>query len=361
MPEEIIESFSVKRLQVLDESGDLDASLAPALSDEDIKKIYELLILARAYDERARSLQREGRMGTYASILGQEASQVGSAFALDKTDWIFPSFRESGVFIAMGYPLYMLYQAWGGDERGFITPEGLNILPICVPVGTHLPHAVGAAMAAKYMANKYGGHKIAVVTYFGDGGTSKGDFHEAMNMAGVSKAPVVFICQNNQWAISVPREKQSASKTLAQKAFAYGFEGVQVDGNDVFAVYRATSEAVRKAREGGGPTMIECCTYRMGDHTTADDWTRYRTADEVETWKKKDPILRLRLFMEKKGLWSEDYQKEVDEKSKAAIDDAVSRYESVLPIGQEEIFKFTYRELPARLLKQMREASDAGP
>lgn len=350
MPERIIESFNIKRLDILDENGNVDESLTPSLSDSEIKRIYELLILSRTFDHHALSLQREGRMGTYASILGQEASQIGSAFAIKKSDWIFPSFREMGVYITMGYPIHMLFQYWSGDERGMKCPDDLNIFPLAVPVGTQVPHAVGAAMAAKYKKDK-----VAVVCYFGDGGTSKGDFHEGFNMAGVFKLPVVFICQNNQWAISVPREKQTASKTLAQKAFAYGFEGVQVDGNDVFAVYKATKEALDKARTGGGPTFIECFTYRMGDHTTADDASRYRSKEEVEAWKVKDPILRLKLFMERNGLWTEQYQKEVDEKAKAVVDEAVKKEEAIEHPKPEDMFKYTYESQTTRQIRQIRE------
>lgn len=350
MPEKILESYSIKYIQVLDEKGDFDKSLMPFLSDSEIKKIYELLILSRTFDSRALSLQREGRIGTYASILGQEASQVGSAFAIQRSDWIFPSFREMGVYITMGYPIYMLFQYWSGDERGMRCPDDLNIFPLCVPVGTQVPHAVGAAMAAKYKKDI-----VAVVCYFGDGGTSKGDFHEGFNIAGVFKLPVVFICQNNQWAISVPRERQTASKTLAQKAFAYGFEGIQVDGNDVFAVYKATKDALDKARDGGGPTFIECFTYRMSDHTTADDASRYRSKEEVEAWRSKDPIFRLKLFMEKNGLWTELYQKEVEEKAKMIVDEAVRKEESIEPPSPEDMFRYTYQGLTHRHLRQMRD------
>lgn len=348
MPEKVIESFSVKRLDILDERGDVDESLMPPLSDQDVFKMYELLILSRTYDHYALSLQREGRLGTFPSILGQEASQIGSAFAVEKTDWVFPSFREMGVYITLGYPMHMLFQYWIGDERGFRIPDELNIFPLCVPVGTQIPHAVGAAMAAKYR-----GDKIAVITYFGDGGTSEGDFHEGFNIAGVFKLPVVFICQNNQWAISVPREKQTASKTLAQKAFAYGFEGIQVDGNDVFAVYKATKEALEKAKKGNGPSFIECFTYRMSDHTTADDASRYRPKEEMEAWKQRDPILRLKLFMEKKGLWTEQYQKDVEEKSKTLAGDTIKAAESIGPPNPRDMFIYTNGTLSQRQLRQM--------
>lgn len=350
MPERIIKSFDVRHLSILDEKGDVDAALMPSLSDSDIKKIYELLVLSRTFDHHALSLQREGRMGTYASILGQEASQIGSAFAIEKSDWIFTSFREMGVYITMGYPMHMLFQYWSGDERGMKTPDDLNIFPLCVPVGTQVPHAVGAAMAAKYKKDK-----TAVICYFGDGGTSEGDFHEGFNMAGVFKLPVVFICQNNQWAISVPRERQTASKTLAQKAYAYGFEGIQVDGNDVFAVYKAVKEALDKARDGNGPTFIECFTYRMSDHTTADDTSRYRSKEDVEKWKAKCPVLRLRLFMEKKGLWSQKYEDEVMKNAKERIDEAVKMEESIEHPKLEDMFKYTYEELTQRQARQIKD------
>lgn len=347
MPERIIDSFSVRRLDVLDEKGDADIALMPSMSEAYIRRMYELMVLSRTFDRFALDLQREGRLGTYASVLGQEASQIGSAFAIEKTDWIFPSFREMGVYITMGHPLQMLFQYWSGDERGIRPPDDLNIFPLCIPVGTQLPHAAGAAMAVKYRKDR-----IAVIAYFGDGGTSKGDFHEAFNLAGAFKLPVVFICQNNQWAISVPRDRQTASKTLAQKAYAYGFEGVQVDGNDIFAVYKATDEALKKARDGGGPTFIECFTYRMSDHTTADDAARYRTKEEVEAWKPKDPLLRLKLFMEKNSLWTEEYQEDVEEEAKASVSDAVKLAESMAPPGPEDMFAYTYETLTLRQKRQ---------
>ncbi|MBI5893347.1 MAG: pyruvate dehydrogenase (acetyl-transferring) E1 component subunit alpha [Deltaproteobacteria bacterium] len=349
MTENIIEKFEVKYLQILNENGEADLSLMPKLSDDEIKRLFELLTISRKFDEMALNLHAEGRLGTYASILGQEASQIGSAFAIEKTDWVFPSFREMGVYITMGYPIYKLFQYWTGDERGASTPEGLNIFPICVPVGTQIPHAVGAAFAAKIK-----GHKIAAVAYFGDGGTSKGDFHEAFNIAAVYKLPVVFICQNNQWAISLPREKQTASKTIAQKAFAYGFEGIQVDGNDVFAVYKAAKDAIEKAKAGNGPTFIECFTYRLADHTTADDAARYRSNEEVENWKAKDPLLRLRLFMQKKGIWNQKYEDDAVKMAKEKVDEAVKMEENAEPPKPEDVFRYTYSELTQRQIKQMK-------
>ena len=355
MPRTVIETFSVTRLDILDVEGNADEALMPPLSRDDIIRLYELLILSRTFDDRALSLQREGRIGTYPSILGQEAAQVGSAYALEKSDWVFPSFRETGMHVTMGYPLPLLFQYWSGDERGLACPEGLNILPVSVSVGTHIPHAVGVAMAARYRKDR-----IAVVAYFGDGATSKGDFHEGFNMAGVFRLPLVFICQNNQWAISVPLARQTAAATLAQKALAYGFEGIQVDGNDVFAVYAATRQALERARNGGGPTFIECFTYRLSHHTTADDADRYRSAAEVKEWKKRDPLERLRLYMNKRGFWSEGYQRELDERARGIIDAAVRTAESAAPPQRRDIFVTVFDQRTPRQTRDMEEVKDAG-
>jgi len=350
MPDEILESFSVRRLRILDESGAADAALMPDLSDAEIRRLHELMVLVRTFDERALALQREGRLGTYPPHLGQEAAQVGSAFALQSDDWVFPSFREMGVHLTRGYPIHQLYQYWAGDERGLQTPPGLNIFPVCVSVGTHVPHGVGAAMAARYRRDP-----IAVCVYFGDGATSKGDFHEGMNLAGTFRLPVVFICQNNHWAISVPLSRQTGAATLAQKALAYGFDGIQVDGNDIFAVYRATREALDKARSGGGPTFIECLTYRVADHTTADDAARYRPPAEVEQWRQRDPLLRLERFMARRGLWDEAVGKRTKEEAVALVDAAVRTMEELPPPAAADMFAFTGASRSRRLARQQEE------
>ena len=352
MPEEIIANFSVRRLSILDETGKADESLMPQLTEAELRRMYEAMVLARTFDERAVALQREGRLGTYPPIVGQEAAQIGSALALTPAEWIFPSFREMGVHLTLGYPAVQLLQYWTGDERGQKAPEGLNIFPFCVAVGSQIPHAVGAALAVRYRRDP-----IAVVTFFGDGATSKGDFHEGFNMAGVFRLPLVFICQNNQWAISVPLKGQTASASLAQKAIAYGFEGVQVDGNDIFAVYRATREALDKARGGGGPTFIECLTYRMADHTTADDAGRYRSAEEVALWRARDPILRLERYLAPRGLWSEQAGAEVKERARQVIDAAVGEMEKVPPPAPAELFEATAAELSPRQAAQQKGAS----
>ena len=348
MPKTPLETFRVEWLQILDEEGNCDEELRPSLDNEQVKKLYEWMVLARTFNEKAFKLQREGRLGTYASILGQEAAQVGSAYALRPADWMFPAFREPGASFVRGLPMRMIFQYWAGDERGSQIPEGLNDFPISIPVATQIPIAVGVALAAKAR-----GDPIAVMAYMGDGATSKGDFHEGLNFAGVFSAPVVFVCQNNQWAISVPRARQSASKTLAQKAIAYGFPGIQVDGNDIFAVYGAANEALERARAGQGPTLIECLTYRLGDHTTADDASRYRSRDEVEHWKSKDPIERLRRHLERIGLWNKSYDQAVRSEAKAKVETAVQEEESVSPSDPLDMFRFTYQDLPVHLKEQM--------
>ena len=349
MPKKTVKNFTVERLQILDEQGVCDEDLCPDLTDTQIRNLYEWMILARTFDEKAFKLQREGRLGTYASILGQEAAQVGSAMALQSSDWMFPAFREPGASFVRGLPLRMILQYWSGDERGSIIPKGQNDFPITIPVSTQIPVGAGAAWGAKFK-----GDKIAVLVYFGDGATSKGDFHEGLNLAGVLSLPVVFFCQNNHWAISVPLKRQTASETLAQKALAYGFPGIQVDGNDVFAVYSATDEALKRARAGKGPTFIEAVTYRIGDHTTADDATRYRSDAEVEEWKKKDPIDRLIKYMATKGLWDETYGQSVVAHAREQVEAAVKEQEATPPPDPADIFKHTFRELPEDLAEQMK-------
>ncbi|MBI5469270.1 MAG: pyruvate dehydrogenase (acetyl-transferring) E1 component subunit alpha [Deltaproteobacteria bacterium] len=350
MPKDVIERFELEFLQIINEQGVFDSALLPPFKDPDFKKIFETMVLVRTFNQRALSLQREGRIGTYASILGQEASQIGSALALEDGDWIFPSFRESGVFISRGYPMWMLYRYWMGDERGMKAPEGMNIFPMSVPVGTHLPHATGAAFAMKHRGDK----KVAAV-YFGDGGSSRGDFHEALNLAGVFKAPVIFLLQNNQWAISVPRARQSAAKTLAQRAFGYGVPGIQVDGNDLMAVYSATKEAVDRARRGDGPTLIECYTYRLDDHTTSDDASRYRNKEDVEEWRKKEPMIRFRLFLEKKGLWTKEYEEDVLRKALEAVDREIEAAEKYPAPDPADIIRYTNSELTQTQKRELEE------
>jgi pyruvate dehydrogenase E1 component alpha subunit len=348
MPRTIAKDFRIEWLQILDEHGNCDQSLRPSLTDQQIKKLYEELVFARTFDEKAFKLQREGRLGTYASILGQEAAQVASAFALEPGDWMFPSFREPGASFVRGLPPRMILQYWAGDERGSNIPEGQNDFPITIPVGTQIPIGAGAAWGAKLR-----GDKIAVLVYLGDGATSKGDFHEGLNLAGVFSLPVVFFCQNNQWAISVSLTRQTSAQTLAQKAIAYGFPGIQVDGNDAFAVYKATHEALARARAGGGPTFIEAVTYRIGDHTTADDASRYRSKETVEQWKKKDPIDRLIRYMISQGLWDEAYGQQTTANARARVEAAVEELQAIAPPQPKDMFRFIFQEMTEELREQM--------
>jgi pyruvate dehydrogenase E1 component alpha subunit len=350
MPEKNIKTFEVKFLQVIDEHGRVDEALLPPLSDEELLSAYRAMVFARAFNHMALDLQREGRIGTYASILGQEASQTGSALALADGDWIFPSFRETGVFLTRGYPAWRMYRYWMGDERGMEAPEGQNIFPMSVPVGSQITHAVGAAMAMNIK-----GDKNVAVTYFGDGGSSRGDFHEGLNFAGVFKAPVIFLCQNNQWAISLPRSRQTAAETIAQRAAGYGIPGIQVDGNDVLAVYRATAEAAKRARSGEGATLIECYTYRLDDHTTADDSSRYRSEEEVKKWEAREPLKRYRKFLTERGLLTEDLEKTIDQEVDAKVKTAVKEAEAFSAPEPADIIKYTSAELSRRQKRELRD------
>ena len=348
MVKKVLKEFNVEYLQILDENGSCDEALMPKLSNDEIKKIYEMLVLTRVFDQKAFNMQRQGRLGTYIQFKRQEACQVGSAMALEDKDFIFPMYRNSALLIARKHPLVQVFQYWGGDERGSISPQNVNNFPIAIPVGTQTVHAAGAAFAAKLQ-----GKKQVSAVYFGDGATSKGDFHEAMNFAGVFQVPAVFICENNQYAISVPRAKQTHSETIAQKAIAYGIEGIQVDGMDVFAVYKAAKDAVDKARSGKGPTLIECYTYRMADHSTSDDASKYRTKEELELWAKKDPIERLEKYMRKKGLLDDAYKNNVLTKSQEAVEKAVTEFEKLPPPDPKDIFKYVFAEMTQQQKEEM--------
>ncbi|MBI2647541.1 pyruvate dehydrogenase (acetyl-transferring) E1 component subunit alpha [Candidatus Woesearchaeota archaeon] len=350
MPKKLIKEFKVEYLQILDENGNCDESLMPNLSNEQIKNMYKMLVLIRVFDQKAFNMQRQGRLGTYIQFKGQEACQIGSALALEDNDFIFPMYRNSGLLIARKHPIVQVLQYWGGDERGLRSPDNINNFPISIPVGTQTVHAVGAAIAAKLR-----GTKQIALTYFGDGATSKGDFHEAMNFAGVYQAPVIFICENNQFAISVPRKNQTKAETIAQKAIAYGFEGIQVDGMDVFAVYKATKEAVEKARNGNGPTLIECFTYRMCDHSTSDDATKYRTKEEFEFWQKKEPIDRLEKYMRKKALLDDTYKENILKQSQEIIEKAVTGFEKLPAPEPQDIFKYVFAEMTQQQKEEMEE------
>jgi pyruvate dehydrogenase E1 component alpha subunit len=353
MPKEIVAKFQVSYLQVLDESGKVDRKLEPKLSAAQLKELFRLMILERTFDETALNMQREGRIGTYAQSLGEEACHVGPAFAMKKEDWFVPSYREHGAFLARGVPMKNLFIHWGGSEDGNKMPEGQRNMTVAIPVGTHLLHAVGIAWAAKMRKEK-----IASLVFFGDGATSTGDFHEAMNFAGVFEIPTVFFCRNNEYAISLPRTCedtagcQTRAQTLAQKAIGYGFEGMVVDGNDVLACYVATKQALEKAYAGKGPTMIEALTYRMGAHTTADDPTRYRSQKEIEAWKKKDPIERFRKYLKAKKMWTAAWEKKIVQEAQQEVRQAIEEYEKHQP-KPEDMFTNVFATIPPHLKEQM--------
>ncbi|MDY6769113.1 MAG: pyruvate dehydrogenase (acetyl-transferring) E1 component subunit alpha [Candidatus Nanohaloarchaea archaeon] len=347
---DFIQEPDVERFQVLDADGEIvDEYAVPALSDDELLELYRYMVLGRVADEKCLKLQRQGRLGTYASCRGQEATQVGSAYALQDRDWMLPSFRELPVWPIRDLPLSDLIVYWQGDERGQQIPEQNNDFLVAVPVGTQVPHAAGIAWASKKLDED-----AATLVYFGDGATSEGDFHEGLNFAGAFSLPAVFLCQNNQYAISFPREKQTAADTLAQKAIGYGIEGIQVDGNDVLAMYAATERALEKARDGN-PVLIEAYTYRLEDHTTADDASRYRDEDEVEEWEEKDPIDRFETYLKEEGVLDDETVEEVQQEAEERVDEAVEEAESMEEPALEDMFAYMYDEMPPRLENQLEE------
>lgn len=326
-----------------------DGSLAgdPPVSMEETRRLFAAMVAARTYDHKGTALQKQGRLATYASFLGQEAAQVGATAVLQPDDWVVATYRDAAAMWMQGYPWINLFLGRTGDERGGSPPEGVNVLPPSITVGAHMIHAVGLAWAERQL----GRDRIAM-TFFGDGATSEGDFHEAMNFAGVYGIPVVFVCQNNQYAISTPRHRQTASATLAQKADAYGMPGVQVDGNDLFAVAAAAGQAAARARSGDGPTMIEAVTFRVGPHTTADDPGRYRQAAEEDEWRELDPIDRVRRYLEQEGEWSEEWEQDVAAEAAADIEAAIGEAEALEPFGPAEIFDGMYAHPTPQLRRQ---------
>ena len=302
---------------------------------------YRAMVLARAFDLKAVSLQRTGRLGTYAVALGQEAVGVGIASAMREEDVLLPSYRDNAALLWRGVKMEEILLYWGGDERGNRSSGPAHDFPYCIPVGSQAPHAAGVAYAFKFRKQP----RVAVCL-FGDGATSKGDVWEVMNFAGVHKLPLVFVANNNQWAISVPLKLQTASETLAQKAIAAGFAGEQVDGNDVIAVRAAAEEAIAAARSGEGPRFIEAITYRLGDHTTADDAGRYRPPEEVQGHWKEEPIVRLRAYLVSKRVWGKAEEEQLVSECQQRVDAAVERYLTVGPRTPETMFDRLYAELP---------------
>jgi 2-oxoisovalerate dehydrogenase E1 component alpha subunit len=347
----------VDALRVIRDDGSTDPRLDPKLSEEEAVRLYRGMSLQRILDNRMLALQRQGRIGFYGPSLGQEAAIVGAAIAMEPEDWIVPQYREPGAALIRGMPLKeLLCQLIGNDEdpvKGrqmpchYVYRKG-NYLSISSPVGTQLPHAVGIAWAMRLRREHH-----AVLVFFGDGATSTADFHTAMNFAGVVQAPTVFLCNNNQWAISVPVAKQTASETLAQKATAYGFDGIRIDGMDALAVFRATRDAGAKARAGHGPTMIEAVTYRLGPHSSSDDPSRYRDEAEVASWRARDPIARFRRYLEHAGWWDDGREARLEQEIGDDISRAVQEAERARPPALETLFTDVYAELPPHLREQM--------
>jgi pyruvate dehydrogenase E1 component alpha subunit len=333
--------------QVIGTDRDVDG-----LGPERLVEIWRHMRLMRAFDERAVALQRQGRLGTYPIFWGQEGIQVGSAYAARLDDWIFPSYREGAIGLVRGQRPAEILHYWRGHPAGFWDPHELHVAPICVPIATHIPHAVGAAWAAKLRRRDQ-----ASLVYFGDGATSEGDFHEGMNLAGVLKAAVVFVCTNNQWAISTPIRRQTAAVELVDKAAGYGMPGVRVDGDDVLAVYEATRDALVLARDGGGPTFIEAVTYRVAPHGTADDPDVYQDRVERESHKAHECLRIFREYLEARGLVDAEAEEAMDGDIRDRLLRAVAEVEAAPPGGVEDLFGRQYAAPHPELARQREEFS----
>jgi len=344
--EENFETF-----RILDEKGEVvNKDAMPDLSDEELTELMRRLVYTRIWDQRAISLNRQGRLGFYAPVAGQEASMIGTQFALDKDDWILPGYRDIPQMVFHGFPLYKAFLFSRGHITGGKIPEGVNVLMPQIIIGAQIIQAAGVALGLK----KSGKEQVAI-TYTGDGGSSQGDFYEGMNFAGAFKAPAIFVVQNNRFAISTPVEKQSMAKTIAQKAVAAGINGIQVDGMDVLAVYAATKQA-RVEALNGVPTLIETLTYRYGPHTLAgDDPTRYRTKDMDDEYQAQDPLIRFRAFMEAKGLWNEDKENEVIEQAKADVKEALAQADKEPKQKVTDFINVMAEKLPQNLQEQLDE------
>ncbi len=338
----------IERISILDEKGNFDEKLGKGLiPDADLVKLYEAMVSCRQLDQVAFRLQRSGRMGTYPQNMGQEATSLGAAYALNKNDWLVTCYRENCGLFWRGVPMESILLHWMGDERGNAMPRPHHATPIAVPIGTQMLHATGLAWAAKYR-----GQKQIACTFFGDGASSEGDFHEACNFASNLKIPVVFVCQNNFWAISTPSKINSAAPTFAQRGLSYGMPCLQCDGNDLFATVHTMQKSVEYTRSTGLPCFVEMVTYRLGDHTTADDASRYRDKDEVEAWRGRDPILRLRKHMVARKLWDDAREAALAERVEHENMEAVARAEGIVAPDRSDFFNAMYAEIPQDLVVQ---------
>ncbi len=354
-----VAQFEVSYTQFLNEQGELVDTLPPIANDHSaLKKLYEVMVLTRTFDKKAITLQRTGKMGTYAPINGQEAISTAIGHAMKPEDVFVPYYRDYAAQLQRGVKMSEILSFWGGDERGSKFACNSKDLPICVPIASQCLHATGVAFAFKYRQQA----SVAVVC-IGEGGTSEGDFYEAINVAGTWNLPVVFVVNNNQWAISVPRDKQTATQTIAQKAIAAGFTGQQVDGNDILATRQIIGDAIEKARRGEGPTLIEALSYRLCDHTTADDATRYQPSLEVEEARPKEPIARFKHFLMEQKIWTASEEETLVISCSEQVENAVNEYLNTEPQPISSIFDYHYAELPEYLVEQraiaMEEAAHA--
>jgi pyruvate dehydrogenase E1 component alpha subunit len=320
------------------------------LSERDLVQLYRDMVLLRTYDERSVVFHRQGRIGTYAIFWNHEAMQVGSVYALEDEDWIFPSYRESAIGLLRGMPASTVLSWWRGHPAGWWNPLDYNVASICVPIATHVPHAAGLAWGKKLR-----GEDGCALVYFGDGATSEGSFHEGANFAAVMRAPLVLFCNNNQWAISTPLEAQTAAETLADKAVGYGIPGVRVDGGDVLAVYEATRLAVARARAGEGPTFIEAVTYRTAPHATADDQRLYIDLERVEDEKKNECVGRYERYLRRIGVLSDEYAEQVRAEAADVMRAGIAQAEAEPPADVSLIFEHTYADSPAAFAEELNE------
>jgi pyruvate dehydrogenase E1 component alpha subunit len=336
--------------RVLDETGQVVGDV-PDLADDVLRDMLRLMKLGRQFDAKAISLQRRGKLGTFAPMSGQEAATVGSIFAMDPSvDWVVPQYREQLAMLHAGLELSTYFLQRQGNPAGSVLPTSTRLFPQQVALAAHLPHAVGAAWGSRLQ-----GERAAAICYFGDGASSEGDFHEACNLAGVLKVPVIFVCQNNQWAISTPFWRQTAAHSIADRALGYGIAGERVDGNDVLAMYAATSEARERGLDGGGPTLIEAFTYRLGAHTTADDPTRYVPAGESESWSPKDPLVRFERWMRATKRWDDDADAAAAQWCDQRIEEGVDGVNQAGAADPHDLFRHLYQDEPETLRRQRAE------
>jgi pyruvate dehydrogenase E1 component alpha subunit len=343
-----VRSEDVRPLQVLSPEGEItNPDYMPALSDDDLRLLMYRMVFTRTWDERAVNLGRQGRLGFYAPVSGQEATMVGSEFALTKEDYVCPGYRDMPQIVWHGLPLYQAFLYSRGHQHGGQIPEGVNVLMPQIIIGAQILHATGIGMSFKLR-----GEKRVVITYTGDGGSSEGDFYEGLNFAGAFKLPVIYFVQNNGYAITTPFAKQTAAQSIAHKALAAGIRGIQVDGMDVLAVISAVREAAEIARSGGGATLIEGITYRYRPHSMADDTTKYRTKEEEQEWGLRDPLVRFGKFLEKKGLWSEEETARVKEEAKNTVNEHIKKAEQTEKMTVPGLIDSMFETTPPHMEEQ---------